>query len=241
MLEPVTVVLTSCGRLDLLEQTLDSFFKWNTHPIKRFIITEDSVDPIIWESCNVLTKKYPIQIEWIFNSIKKGQSPSIDLAYEMVDTPWIFHLEDDWLFYRPGFIEESIKVLTTQPKCIQAWIRPKVDRILNPIDTKVFRLSNGAMVRKVKPVSFLIQNANSHDDLLVENYIGFSWNPGLKRKSDWELLPNGYSGFMHEHLVDQFYRENGYIVLSLSINDEDGWVKHIGWNRRAMDPTIGQK
>ena len=35
------MVITSCGRQDLLERTLDSFLRYNTHPIKEFIIMED--------------------------------------------------------------------------------------------------------------------------------------------------------------------------------------------------------
>ena len=38
----VTVVLTSCNRPDLLEKTLDSFFKYNTYPITTFNIIDDS-------------------------------------------------------------------------------------------------------------------------------------------------------------------------------------------------------
>src|SRR5262249_54124157 len=37
----VTVLVTSCGRQDLLEITLDSFLQYNTFPIRRFIVIED--------------------------------------------------------------------------------------------------------------------------------------------------------------------------------------------------------
>src|SRR6516165_10513867 len=37
----VTAVLTSCARYDLLERTLDSFYKHNTFPIERMIVVED--------------------------------------------------------------------------------------------------------------------------------------------------------------------------------------------------------
>ena len=40
----VSLVITSCGRFDLLERTLDSFFEYNTYPIKKVIITEDSTE-----------------------------------------------------------------------------------------------------------------------------------------------------------------------------------------------------
>jgi len=43
-MEDVTAVITSCGRFDLLEETLDSFFEFNTYPIKKIIITEDSTE-----------------------------------------------------------------------------------------------------------------------------------------------------------------------------------------------------
>src|SRR5271170_1236016 len=40
----VTVVVTSCGRQDLLERTMDSFLKYNRYPISKYIIVEDSGD-----------------------------------------------------------------------------------------------------------------------------------------------------------------------------------------------------
>ena len=43
-MKEVTVVLTACNRADLLEKTLDSFFKFNTYPLKRFIIIDDGMN-----------------------------------------------------------------------------------------------------------------------------------------------------------------------------------------------------
>ena len=40
-MKDVSLVVTSCGRFDLLERTLDSFFKYNTYPIKEVIITRN--------------------------------------------------------------------------------------------------------------------------------------------------------------------------------------------------------
>lgn len=235
----ITLVLTSCGRNDLLEKTLDSFFQWNTYQIERYIITEDSADPKVFEECDRLNReKYDNKLEFIFNHEKLGQSSSIDLAYSKVETEYIFHCEEDWEFYRSGFIEDSIKVLKTQPKVIQAWIRPKSDNILNKIQSKIYDLPLGVSVRIVDPASFIVRGANEDGtDMVIKNYMGFSWNPGVKRLKDWQELSNGYSGFEREHLVDQYYRDNGFMVVSLSMDDNDGYVKHIGWNRRAADPV----
>lgn len=239
----VTFVLTSCGRMDLLEKTLDSFFKYNDYPIERYIITEDSADPEIFKQCEQLNqRKYGGKLEFIFNYEKLGQALSIDKAYSMVETDYIFHCEEDWEFYRSGFIEDSIKVLETQPKVIQTWIRPKNDKILNKIENNIFTLPGNVKVRRVLPTSFIVKGANEDgSDMVIKDYMGFSWNPGVKRLKDWQELPNGYSGFVREHLVDQYYRDNGFMVVSLSTNDNEGHVRHIGWGRRAGDPAFIKK
>ena len=232
----VTFVLTSCGRMDLLEKTLDSFFKFNTYPIERFIVTEDSAQEDIFDACIRLNKKYNNVLEFMFNENKLGQSKSIDKAYQTVTTKYVFHCEEDWEFYRSGFIEDSIRILESSPKILQAWIRPKNDRILNKISEKVFEL-NGMKIRAVLPASFSTGDTNEDGTpMIVKNYMGFSWNPGLKRISDYRLLDNGYTGMIREHLIDHWYRDNDFIVVSLSQTDNDGYVKHIGWDRRAGDP-----
>ena len=44
MKEKVTFVLTSCGRVDLLDPTLESFFKKNSYRLEELFLVEDSVD-----------------------------------------------------------------------------------------------------------------------------------------------------------------------------------------------------
>ncbi|MBK6807259.1 MAG: hypothetical protein IPG84_21505 [Betaproteobacteria bacterium] len=52
-----------------------------------------------------------VPIELIVNDPPVGQMTSIDRAYALVDTPYVFHCEDDWRFFRSGFVEESRVVL----------------------------------------------------------------------------------------------------------------------------------
>lgn len=238
----VTCVLTSCGRIDLLEKTLNSFIIFNDYErIKEFIIIEDSADPKIAEQLNKLNEeKYNGIFKIIINEHRLGQSASIDKAYAMVETDYVFHCENDWEFYRKGFIQASLGVLETQPKVLQCWIRPKSDGILNRIEPKVFQLPGGYKVRRVLPHDFAYTDIDADGiavKVQVSGYIGFSWNPGLKRMSDYKLI-KAYSNYKHEHLVDRFYKENGYMVVSLSENDQDGYVKHIGWNNRTADYEV---
>jgi len=235
----VTFVMTACGRPDLMERTLDSFIKFNTYPIERWIITEDSADPEIFAECKRLNdKKYNNKLEFVFNERKLGQSRSIDKAYAMVETEYVFHCEEDWEFYDDEFIEQSLTILKEEPTVLQAWIRPKSDRILNDIKPEIYEIA-GITVRDVLPKSFMVKGAlPSGGDLIVRDYMGFSWNPGLKRMSDYYLLPKGYAGFEAEHMIDAFYRSHStkFKVVSISENDEQGFVRHIGWGRRADDP-----
>ena len=116
----VTVVLTSCGRFDLLETTIESFIRFNQHPIKHFIIIEDSGDDAVYGCVPELYRQY---FTFLINKSKLGQIKSIDKAYSLVDTPYIFHCEDDWVFYRYGFIEDSKLLLEANKDILQVWLR----------------------------------------------------------------------------------------------------------------------
>ena len=52
----VTVVITSCNRLDFLQETVRSFLEFNTYPISEYIIVDDSGDV---EAHNGIKQLYP--------------------------------------------------------------------------------------------------------------------------------------------------------------------------------------
>ena len=49
MNEKMSFVLTSCGRVDLLDPSLKSFFKKNTYKLEKLFLVEDSVDKKTYE------------------------------------------------------------------------------------------------------------------------------------------------------------------------------------------------
>lgn len=116
----ITLVVTSCGRLDLLKLTLESFDRFNSAPIREVFITEDSGDERVRTAVPAHWKDH---CTFFVNRPKLGQLASIDLAYEQVKTPYIFHCEDDWEFYRPGFVEDSKAILEQRPDILQVWLR----------------------------------------------------------------------------------------------------------------------
>jgi hypothetical protein len=218
----VTFVLTSCGRVDLLQKTIESFEKFNTYPIKRGIITEDSCDPEVYEQVrNLFGDRYEI---WA-NETKKGQIKSIVDAYATIDTPYIFHCEDDWEFIRSGFMEESIAILEHDPKIMQSWLEDRAS-------------ANAAGNDKTQLFTFVdrtdIKGA-SYDKIKVAEgweWGHFSFRPGLKRKSDYDLI-GGYSNYTNEVDIDCSYRDLGFYCVIMA----QPATIDLGANRRLPDPT----
>ena len=76
----ISVVVTSCGRFDLLRQTLATFDEFNTAPIRRVFITEDSGDEAV-RDC--IPEHWREHTEFIVNNPKLGQMRSVDAAYAL--------------------------------------------------------------------------------------------------------------------------------------------------------------
>lgn len=207
----VTVVITSCGRLDLLKRTITSFERMNTYPARNYIIRDDS-DSIenFYDICSIVPKHYTVT-----GVGKKGLSGSLDELMMMVETKYVFHIEDDWLFHsNPGFIEKSIKILEKRPDIHQIWIRDHKDHG-HPLSVPY--VLEGIPVRDVE-----------HGYLKYWN--GFSFNPSLRRMSDIKtMFPNGFSEFKEEIECAKNVSKFNYKAVSL----EESSIKHIGWGRHT--------
>lgn len=209
MFKKITFTLTACGRPDLLERTLDSFFKYNTYPIEKYIISEDST--VICINNHLIEKYKEHNIEWVINNERLGQIVTIDNMYSKVDTEYIFHCEEDWLFSDSGFIEKSLEILEINEKILQVWLRSHDDTNGHPVDY---------FNEEYDLVRMGFQNC----------WNGFSFNPGLRRLSDYNLLGN-YKSIGHESNLSIKYGELGFRVAIL----KNKYVEHIGWGQHVTD------
>lgn len=110
----MTVVIVSCNRFQLLQLTLNSFFRYNTYVLKQIIIIEDcgGQEAKIWDLLPDQAKSKPAFFKLIINQLKLGQVGSIDRAYSEVSTKYVYHLEDDWLQTSGyGFLEQLVEVM----------------------------------------------------------------------------------------------------------------------------------
>lgn len=214
MQKEVTCILTSCGRQDLLEITLSSFFKYNTYPIKEFYIYEDSGIKGVNDK---LKAKYP-EIIFIEPAERTGQIVALDRLWQSVNTEYAFTMEDDWETLRGGFIEESMEILEEDSSFLQVWLRDRNEANGHPI----------------------LWQPHGRYGIMKTNHglwTGCCWNPSLKRKSDYDRIKSfgKYTQFSRkqpwkaESVIGQLYQRLGYKAAILN----KAAIRHIGENRHV--------
>ncbi|MGD9785785.1 MAG: hypothetical protein AB7E80_05965 [Hyphomicrobiaceae bacterium] len=209
----VTVCITSCGRLDLLARTMESFQRFN--PGGRFIISEDSGDAAIIDE---VRRSYPAA-KILTSTGKTGVMASIDRLYAHVETPFIFHLEDDWGFDGPVQWEAAKHVLTHRPDVANICVRA-----FDEVRTKYRQRSeefehDGVVFRRMLP--------DAHPE-----FFGWTPNPGLITKAMYLR----YAPFarVYPDTMSQIIKTDGATVAYLL----PGVARHIGHGRNVPDPTI---
>jgi hypothetical protein len=219
----VTLVVTSCGRRDLLNQTFQSFKRHNTYQITEMVLIEDGMLDHEVKDVALLLGLLPDQVTIIKNAVNMGQIKSIDTAYAIVKSEFIFHCEDDWEFLAPGFIEQSMDILLSDPKLICVWLRAHNDTNGHPIEKNQYQTPFGSTYR------------------LLETHFrgiwhGFTFNPGLRRTKDClALIPLASQPILHqfkgktavtESDISIHYFIRGYrAAITERIG---GYVRHIG-------------
>ena len=217
MQDKISFVLTSCGRTDLLDPTLDSFFKFNSYKIEKLFLVEDSVDQDVYEH---IKEKWDNRLELIFNKKKKGQIQSIVDTYNLIKTPYIFHCEDDWVYTRENFIEDSLKILQTDDKIIQVWLESKESA------SRLDIFEYGPL-QKVGKIGY--RRVYCKDGW---EWGYFSFRPGVKRMSDYNLI-GGYEKYKNELDIGVTYKKKGFYTVII----EYPAVEDIGLDRTIIDPT----
>ena len=213
-----TIVVTSCGRFDLLRETLESLFAHLERPAKRVLVIEDSGD----ESVRAALMDLPQKIEVIVNTPQLGQMKSLDKVYALVETPYAFHCEDDWEFFRGGFLSESFALLKARPDVSMVALRPREE--LNPLVRQM-------PVERLGALEYF-----TLDPALHPEYFSYSFNPGLRRVADIRAL-GSLAAIGHEPDVSFAFKQRGMRMANL----QQPAVRHIGDGRHVHDPTQPKK
>ena len=216
--QDITLCITSCGRLDLLKETLDSFMQKNGKSFAEAIITEDANSEPVRDW---LEERYP-QFKIFMNSPKLGHLRSVDRMYEEVKTPYIFHGEDDWVFEGKEVISACKKVLENDEQISVACVRKFSD--LGERQVVNFE------IEEVDGVKYGCHPLEFH-----RKWGAFTFNPSLLKRSLWEEY-GPYVQYVTEGRISSRMKQDGLKIAFL----DPGACKHIGWGAHVNDPFQGE-
>lgn len=208
-----TLAITSCGRHDLLEETLVSFYTHVSVLPEQTLIYEDGP--------STRPQWVPREVVWIQGGIRRGQIHAVDELYRHVKTDLIFHCEDDWKFMLGGrWIEDSKWILEFDPEIIYVSLRGQ--------------MWNHPLTR-AKDGPYFIAQENWRG-----GWGGFAFNPGLRRRSDWERI-GSYGAHVkhgpyakHEQELSIMYGKMGYKIADLGLPI----IRHLGEGRSVLDEFV---
>ena len=204
-------VLTSCGRFDLLGETVASFQRH--FGVERILIAEDSEDSA---SAAAFARAFPVADVRV-NLPKLGQMRSIDAHYANLSAPYVVHLEDDWGFTRSLDLDRVTDFLEARPDISVVCI---AHRIYDP------RFEKGARRETHGGINYLVWETDAHP-----KWFSYSFNPSVARLSLWrEVGP--FAKFVTEENLSQFLKERGMRIAMVV----PGIADHIGDDRHAHDP-----
>jgi hypothetical protein len=109
----ITTFVISCNRLHLLRRTMDSFLA-TRDLVTKLVIVDDSGIPEVFDR---LVADYGHLADIVCFPENRGLWWAKDFMTSFCHTPYIFYLEEDWLFLtqpddnRPGYLQRSKEIL----------------------------------------------------------------------------------------------------------------------------------
>jgi hypothetical protein len=206
----LTVVLTSCGRFDLLAETIASFLDY--FDVDRIVVADDAGDA---DAAANFAAKVP-KVDMRVNDPRRGQMRSIDGLYASVQTPYVVHLEDDWKFTGGVDLDKVVRFLEARPDVSVVCIGYRFDK----------RFAASARKTAHEGVDYWVWDLDAHP-----KWFSYSFNPSVGRLAFWrEHGP--YEHFKTEEGLSQFAKGRGLRIAMLIPSLAD----HIGDERHAEDP-----
>jgi len=108
----VTITMTTCKRYDLFTRTVTSAIKYIKDLkdyVYEWIVIDDNSSEEMREK---MREQYPF-IRYIYKTpSEKGHPRSMNMFLDLIKTPYVINLEDDWEFFYPdNFITKMLNVL----------------------------------------------------------------------------------------------------------------------------------
>lgn len=215
----ITLVVFTDGR-DHIYQALPSALEHLDGPITRKIIYDDSGDALN-RAC--LADTFPEFVVAHHEDGRQGFGGAIRFMWKHLvydDNPFVFHLEDDFLFDRDVDLEAMIDVMAERPELVQLALRRQAW-------SDVERAAGGVV--EANPTGFFDCHDGTNDWLEHTNF--FTTNPCLYRRSlcaqGWPPDPFSEGQFG----IQLRERLQGCVFGYWGARDSGTWVEHIGRER----------
>lgn len=203
--DDITLTLTMGGRPDALRKTFASL-----QPVfqpRHVVAGNDFRDP----ACSAILKEFfPHAVE-IFPEQQLGHHRIMDAILKNVATPYVFHIEDDWLFNEHLDLGAAKQLLAHDKSVSQVCFRDVSDFPFNAEDITRIEHIDLSCARYARL------------DKLHPQWHGFTFNPSLFSA---QLLQDigTFAHYKKERHISRFLRKRGRFVAFL----EPGACVHFG-------------
>ena len=132
-IKTITFSITTCKRLNLFEKTMNSFLNCCTDAtlIDEWICVDDNSSE---EDRKRMTQLYPFMTFHFKDMVKKGHPQSMNMILDIVKTPYLFHMEDDWkFFHKTNYIQKCLDGITLDKTIGQCLINKNYAEVTSDI------------------------------------------------------------------------------------------------------------
>ncbi len=210
----ITICLTIGRRPELLSQTLTSLGPLIS--IYRVLAINDFGD----EATNKVFKALCPRGELLQPGRHLGHHAAVDFMYKQVNTEFIFHCEDDWVFSDQEFLSNATAMLESNSNLTMVCVRD-----LSDFSIKDSELSKVSACTSQDGISFW-RLTEVHPQ-----WHGYTFNPHVTRLGIWRGL-EGFGKFKKERHISRYMRSLDCYVAYLN----PGACRHIGDDNSVANP-----
>lgn len=215
--EDVTLCITMGGRPDLLKKSLLSISEFYEFPC--VIAINDFLD----KDCDkVFMEIFPKGI-LISDGVKRGHHGAINKLYEQVNTKFVFHTEDDWVFNTPIDFNKIKLFLEQRPDITSYCFRD------------IFSFLKEDEVNKIKKSSAVgldfFDLSKVHDE-----WYFYTFNPHVIFSKNIRIAGD-FKNYKKERHISRFFKTKEMFVAYA----DPGICEHIGEGVSVANPNANKK
>lgn len=229
----ITFTITTCKRFDLFEKTINSFLNCckDVHCIDHWLCVDDNSSI---EDRVKMKVKYPF-FEFYYKSFgEKGHPRSMNIIRDRVNTPYLFHMEDDWQYFvEKNYMTDCMEIISFNNNISQVLINRNYAETLDDFQIKGGKLSRVVSgkrfyVHEYCPTKETMDNFKSKYGQYSKQcayWPHYSFRPSLVRTKVWKEVG------VFDEKVNHFEMNYSYRVIGkkyVSVFLEGIYSLHIG-------------